>query len=44
MRQPLVAMPPPMNDEVVEDDEAQTTMSCLPIASLYKPVQVGQLG
>lgn len=44
MRQPLVAMPPPTNDEAFNDDEAQTTMSCLPIASLYKPVQVGQIG
>ncbi|KAJ3484637.1 hypothetical protein NLG97_g7004 [Lecanicillium saksenae] len=26
------------------DNEAQTTRSCVPIASLYQPVQVGQIG
>ncbi|KAJ4165005.1 hypothetical protein LMH87_006655 [Akanthomyces muscarius] len=26
------------------DHEAQTTRSCVPIASLYQPVQVGQIG
>lgn len=26
------------------DDEAQTTKSCVSLASLYEPVQVGKIG